>query len=58
MECLKEHSVGNFIKIYKFREANRFIYEGNTKIKKKIKSWQQLKLVEIITNSTPNKLIF
>lgn len=58
IECLEEHAVGNYIKAYKSKGLEGLKMGHSTGAKRKLNSNQTQKIVEVVTNSTPDKVGF
>lgn len=58
MEGLGPHAVGNYIKNYKLNGLSGLDMKYSTGAKRKINEEQEVKMVEVITNKTPDEVGF
>ena len=58
MECLEEHTVGNYIKNYKNKGLDGLIMNKSSGAPRKLNSEQEKKLIDVITNNTPDEVGF
>ena len=58
MECLEEHTVGNYIKNYKTKGLDGLIMKKSSGAPRKLNSEQEKNLINIITNNTPDEVGF
>ncbi len=58
MECLEEHTVGNYIKNYKNKGLDGLVMNKSTGAPRKLNSEQEKKLINVITNNTPDEVGF
>lgn len=58
MECLEEHTVGNYIRNYKNKGLDGLIMNKSSGAPRKLNSEQEKKLIDAITNNTPDEVGF
>ena len=58
IDCLEEHTVGNYIKNYKSEGIDGLAMNKSSGCPRKLTSAQEKKLVDVITNNTPDEVGF